>query len=147
MLKKARILVVEDSEADQIIIQRAFDKGKINCHLHMCENGEVALSFLRETLAAVDEALPDLILMDINMPVMDGKRTLEHIREDVQLKHLPVIMLTTSSAEKDVLESYQLGVNAYLTKPLSHSDFVDAIQKLENFWLDLVTLPPQHVAP
>ena len=99
------------------------------------------MTHLQKVSASAEGEFPDLILMDINMPVLDGKRTLEAIRQDAALKHLPVIMLKTSSAEKDVLESYKLGVNAYLTKPITHVDFVDAMQKIENFWLELVALP------
>ncbi len=139
MRRKAHIMLVEDNHSDQVMVERALEDGKIACDLSILPNGQKALESLRDMV--LSDSLPDLVLMDINMPVMDGKQTLHQIRADLELKHLPVVMLTTSNREKDVLESYQLGVNAYLTKPVLDSEFIKTIQQLENFWFELVVLP------
>ncbi len=139
MTRKAQIMLVEDNISDQVMVERALEDGKIACDLTISSNGQKALASLREMVAF--DTLPDLILMDINMPVLDGKQTLQEIRADAELKHLPVVMLTTSNREQDVLESYRLGVNAYLTKPILDSEFIKTIQQFENFWFELVVLP------
>lgn len=139
MKRKAYIMLVEDNISDQVMVERALEDGKIACDLIILSNGEKALKSLKAML--VSDTLPDLILMDINMPVMDGKQTLQEIRANDELKHLPVVMLTTSNRDKDILESYRLGVNAYLTKPVLNSEFIKAIQQLENFWFELCVLP------
>lgn len=119
--RQARVLLVDDSRSDQVIVERAFEEGRINCSIDIVENGKAALEYLQVIDMTSPALYPDLILLDINMPVMDGKQTLQAIRADEKLKHLPVIMLTTSSHDRDVLESYQLGVNSYLTKPVNLS--------------------------
>jgi len=139
MRRKAHIMLVEDNISDQVMVERALEDGKIACELTILSNGKKALESLRAMVLL--DTFPDLILMDINMPVMDGKQTLQEIRADADLKHLPVVMLTTSNRDKDILESYRLGVNAYLTKPVLDSEFIKTIQQLENFWFELVVLP------
>lgn len=139
MKKQASIILVEDNKADQMIIERALEDGKISCNLNIAQHGQEALDYML-SLTNINQ-LPDLILMDINMPVLDGKQTLKQIRSHERLKHIPVIMLTTSNREKDVLESYQLGVNAYLTKPIEHDAFMHTVRQIEHFWFDLVVLP------
>ncbi len=145
---RPRILLVEDSPSDQIIIQRSIEDGRIACDLTIAENGKQALQMLQrqEPHQATFSELPDLIMMDINMPIMNGKETLQAIRKDKLIKHIPIIMLTTSSHEKDVMESYQLGVNAYLTKPISDDGFIDIVAHIEHFWLELAVLPPKGMA-
>ena len=145
MTRKARILLVDDSYADRIIVERALEDSRIQCELMAAGHGEQALAILQNTAPYTDAQAypkPDLILMDINMPVMDGKATLKAIRANQQLCHIPIIMLTTSAREKDIIESYKLGVNAYLTKPVEELAFVDAVRKIEAFWFELVVLPP-----
>jgi len=139
MRKKAHIMLVEDNISDQVMVERALEDGKIACDLSILNNGRQALDKLHEMVKL--EQLPDLVLMDINMPLMDGKQTLQAIRATASLRHLPIVMLTTSNRDKDVLESYQLGVNAYLTKPVLESAFIHTIRQLENFWFELVVLP------
>ncbi len=139
MSRKAHIMLVEDNQSDQVMVERALEDGKIACDLSVSSNGKKALESLKAMV--LSDTLPDLILMDINMPVMDGKQTLQEIRADLELKHLPVVMLTTSNRDIDILESYRLGVNAYLTKPVLDSEFIKTIQQLENFWFELVVLP------
>ena len=139
MKKPAQILLVEDSKSDQVMVQRALEDGRIKCDLFIANNGNEALTMLSDL--AQQDALPHLILMDINMPVMDGKQTLKAIRDNLDISHIPVIMLTTSNREKDVMDSYQLGVNAYLTKPIVDADFLKIISRIEDFWLEIVVLP------
>lgn len=141
----AKILLVEDNLADQKLTIRALKKGKVETELYLAEDGEKALDYLRH--AGIFEEpnsspRPDLILLDINLPKIDGKEVLRQIRSDEKLKTIPIVMLTTSSAERDVMESYKLGVNAYINKPVNVEDFYQIIQKLEDFWFRLTLLPP-----
>ncbi len=140
-LRNVTILLAEDRLEDQVMIERVLESGKIKCDLVVVENGAEALKVLRERAASRELPSIDFVLMDINMPIMDGKQALVAIRKDEKIMHTPVIMLTTSNREKDVIESYRLGVNAYLTKPVDTSAFIDAIKVMEKFWFNLVTLP------
>lgn len=142
--KRAAVLLVEDSPADQIIVKRALEDAKVQCDLFVVENGSEALKYLRSKAPYNDKKqfpFPDLILLDINMPVMDGKETLEAIREDNELRAVPIIMLTTSDSDKDIKESYFLGANAFVTKPVGREEIINAMIHLEKFWFELVTLP------
>ncbi len=140
--RRAVILLVEDCQADQVIVQRALEDGRVDCTLMIVDNGQEALNLLQgKPPYHAQEEYPDLVLMDMNMPIMDGRETLQRIRSCEALKHIPVIMLTTSSRDKDILDSYKLGVNAFLVKPVNEMDFVHAVIQLEQFWFELVTLP------
>ena len=139
------VLLVEDSKADQRLVIRALKNAKIKTDLHVVDDGELALKYLnREAEYASEESSPrpDLILLDMNLPRVDGKQVLKQIRNNPDIRNIPVVMLTTSNHEKDVMESYSLGVNAYITKPVEMEGFVNAIQRLEEFWFELVILPP-----
>ncbi|MBI4666651.1 MAG: response regulator [Nitrospinae bacterium] len=141
----AVILLAEDNLADQELTRRVLDDSKIVNELFIVEDGVEALNYLRNEGKYTDKArhpLPDLILLDINMPRMDGKQTLMEIKKDPILRAIPVIMLTTSNHERDVIDSYKLGVNAYITKPVDFDQFINSIQRLKEFWLVVVTLPP-----
>lgn len=143
--KRAVVLLVEDSPSDQVAVERALEDGKVKCRLITVENGIEAIKLLHGKPPYDDQEQypkPDIVLMDINMPLMDGKQALIAIRQDPALQHIPVIMLTTSSHDRDVFDSYRLGVNAYITKPVDEKAFINALVTLENFWLELVTLPP-----
>lgn len=142
--QRATVMLVEDSRADQITVERALEDGRVNCDLLIANNGRDALKMLRGQAPFNDLArypFPDLILLDINMPVMDGRETLKAIRDDGQLHTIPVIMLTTSNNDQDVEESYNMGANAFVSKPVSQDDFVKAVVQMEQFWFELVTLP------
>jgi len=147
MLKKvrpAKLLLAEDNPADQLTVERALEDGRVECELTVVENGTQVLTLLRNEAPYEDARKyphPDLILMDINMPIMDGLTALKHIRNDENLRHIPVVMLTTSDSSTDINSSYEDGANAYITKPVSDSGFIDAVQKLDRFWFRLVTLP------
>jgi len=143
----AIILLVEDNPADQQLCLRAFKKGKINTNIHIVSDGQEAMDYLLNQNTFInknDYPRPDLILLDINMPKKDGKQVLKEIKENPDLKIIPVVMLTTSDQEKDIVDSYNLGVNSYISKPVRINDFVDAVSKLEEFWFSLSLLPPRN---
>ena len=133
------LLLVEDSEADIILTQEAFQEAGIHTHLHVSRDGVEALSFLRDP----DCPRPDVILLDINMPRMNGLEVLREIKQDPQLMTIPVIMLTTSRAEEDILQSYQAYAASYVVKPVEFGKFYDAIQALGRYMLTIVRLPPR----
>jgi two-component system, chemotaxis family, response regulator Rcp1 len=144
--KEAIILLVEDNPADQQLTLRAFKQGKLNTQLFIANDGQEAMDYLlNENRFANEEDFPrpDLILLDINMPRKDGKEVLKEIRANPDLKIIPVIMLTTSDQEKDIIDSYNLGVNAYISKPVRIADFLNVVSKLEEFWFILSQLPPK----
>ncbi len=134
------LLLIEDGEADQRLVARALRRAKIKTDLYIVDNGEDGLAFLRGDGEHNGSPRPDLILLDLNLPRIDGKQVLREIRADENLKEIPVVMLTTSAEECDIIESYRLGVNAYITKPVEVQDFMNSIQKLNDFWFDLVML-------
>ena len=142
--RKAKVLLVEDSPSDQVVIQRAIEDGNIHFELTIAKNGAVALSMLLNE-PPFDDTLgypqPSLVFMDINMPILDGKQTLQAIRNNPALAHIPVIMLTTSDRDKDVMDSYRMGANAFITKPVEIKTFIETFKQLEQFWCKLVTLP------
>jgi len=142
MKQAFHIMLVDDNESDQVIVERALEDSDITCNLSIFSNGQEAIHFL--TSEKAKQHMPNLILMDINMPILNGKQTLQAIREHQALKHLPVVMLTTSNRDKDVIDSYRLGVNAYLIKPMSNTAFTNTIQQLGNFWFDLAVLPNRN---
>ncbi len=135
------LLLIEDGEADQQLVARALRSAKIKTDLYIVDNGEDGLAFLRGDGEHRDSPRPDLILLDLNLPRIDGKQVLREIRADEKLKEIPVVMLTTSAEESDIIESYRLGVNAYITKPVEVQDFMESVRKIEEFWFDLVMLP------
>ena len=139
--RRITLLLIEDGEADQQLVARALKSAKIKTDLYIVDNGEDGLAFLRGDGEHRGSPRPDLILLDLNLPRIDGKQVLREIRADEKLKEIPVVMLTTSAEESDIIESYRLGVNAYITKPVEVQDFMDSIQKLEEFWFELVMLP------
>ena len=142
----AVILLVEDNPADQQLTIRAFKKGRGNINLQIANDGVEAMEYLKGVGKFANREkfpIPDLVLLDINMPRKDGKQVLKEIKEDSKLKVIPVIMLTTSDQEKDILDSYNLGVNAYISKPVRINDFVDVVNKLEDFWFTLNRIPPK----
>ncbi|GMT41945.1 MAG: two-component system response regulator [bacterium] len=142
--KPAVILLAEDNPADQEITRRALEDAKVKNDLHVVGDGVEAMEYLRRQGKYSDSASsprPDLLLLDINMPKMDGKQVLEKIKGDEELRTIPVVMLTTSSHERDVIKSYHLGVNAYILKPVDIGQFVAVLKNLEEFWFMMVVLP------
>jgi CheY-like chemotaxis protein len=137
------ILLVEDSPSDTELTQEALREAKVRNHLSTVEDGVQAMDFLRRRGAYVGAPRPDLIMLDLNLPRKDGREVLAEIKEDPELKAIPVVVLTTSQAEQDVLRAYHLHANCYITKPVDFEQFLLAIRSIESFWLLVVTLPPR----
>jgi len=145
--RTAVILLVEDDEDDRWATMRAFAKGKFCNRVESVENGEEALSYLKNLGQYADAQKfprPDIILLDLNMPIMDGTTFLKHVKEDPKLAVIPIVVLTTSSQEQDVLRSYNLGVNSYITKPVDFEKFIPIATELSHYWFELVVLPPKQ---
>ena len=137
----AQVLLVEDNEADADLVTEALQNARIWMNLHWVRDGVEAMAFLKREGCFSNAPLPDLILLDLNMPKKDGRQVLKEIREDKNLTHLPVVILTTSREEEEVLRSYQLHANCYITKPVDFDSFKTIINQIKDFWFSLVTLP------
>lgn len=142
-LRPIQILLVEDSPSDADLTVEALREGKIQNQLSTVDDGMKALQFLRREGKYAESPKPDLIMLDLNLPRMDGREVLAVIKADAKLRTIPVVVMTTSQAEKDVLQAYQLNANCYITKPLDFSQFVNLVRNIESFWLTIVTLPPK----
>jgi len=134
------ILLVEDNEGDIILTLEAFEECKIKTEISVAKNGKEALDFVFKRGAFANVKKPDLILLDINLPIFNGHEVLRQIKTDADLKKIPVIMLTTSSNQKDISDAYEHHCNSYIKKPLEISEFLSAVLKIEEFWLQLTTL-------
>jgi CheY-like chemotaxis protein len=135
------ILLVEDNPGDVRLTKEALKEGKVYSNLHWAKDGVEALEFLRRQGKFADVPRPDIILLDLNLPKKDGREVLSEIKNDDDLKRIPVVILTTSKAEEDVLRSYQLHANCYVTKPVDLDKFIVVVQSIDKFWLTVVTLP------
>lgn len=133
-LKPAHILIVEDNEGDILLILDAFEESKFQSEVSVARNGQEALDFLKKQGEHSNAQKPDLILLDINIPIFSGHEVLEEIKHDENLKKIPVIMLTTSSNQKDIDKAYSNYCNSYIQKPLEMEEFMKAILKIEEFW-------------
>ncbi|MFR9749495.1 response regulator [Nocardia sp. 004] len=138
------ILLVEDDPGDELMTREAFEDNKIGNTLHVTRDGEEALDFLYRQGTHANAPRPDLILLDLNLPKYDGRQVLEKIKADPDLSHIPVVVLTTSAAEEDILRSYRLHANAYVTKPVDLDQFVAAIKQIDDFFVQVVRLPRQQ---
>lgn len=139
-MKLAHILLVEDNEGDIILTKEAFEECKVKTKISIAKNGKEALDFVFKRGEYTNVKRPDLILLDINIPIFNGHEVLRQIKTDPELKKIPVIMLTTSSNQKDLDEAYGNHCNSYVKKPLEISEFLSAILKIEEFWLQLTSL-------
>lgn len=139
-ISKIHILLVEDNEGDILLTREAFGERKVISKLSVVKNGGDAVDFLLKRNGFQNEEKPDLILLDINLPVKSGIEVLKIIKENPNTKKIPVIMLTTSSSQKDINLAYQYHANSYITKPLDMDEFIQAIMKIEEFWFQLVKL-------
>ncbi|AKJ09565.1 chemotaxis protein CheY [Streptomyces incarnatus] len=137
------VLLVEDDPGDELMTREAFEDNKIGNTLHVVRDGEEALDFLYRRGAHSEAPRPDLILLDLNLPKYDGRQVLERIKSDEDLSHIPVVVLTTSSAEEDILRSYKLHANAYVTKPVDLDQFIAAVRQIDEFFVTVVRLPRQ----
>lgn len=133
--------MVEDNPGDVRLTVEALKENKLHNNLHVVGDGEEAMVFLRRESEYADVPRPDLILLDLNMPKKDGRETLAEIKEDPDLKRIPVVILTTSQAEEDVLKTYDLHANCYVTKPVDLDQFIKVVKTIEDFWLTIVRLP------
>jgi chemotaxis family two-component system response regulator Rcp1 len=141
MGKVVEILLVEDNPGDVRLTQEAFNEGKMINYLNVVGDGIEAMSYLRKEGKYADVHQPDLILLDLNMPKKDGREVLAEIKKDPNLRHIPVIVLTTSQAEQDIFKSYDLHANCYITKPVDLDQFNTVIKSIKDFWLSIVKLP------
>ncbi len=137
----AEILLVEDNEGDVELTKEAFEEAKFRNNLHIAEDGDLALDYLLKRNGNENATTPDIILLDLNLPGTDGREVLETIKSDSKLKRIPVIVLTSSKADKDIIESYDLHANCYIVKPVNAAKFIEVVQHVENFWVDIVCLP------
>ena len=140
-LKPVDVLLVEDDPGDVLMTREAFEFYKIRNPLHVVSDGEQALHFLRRDGAFADAPRPGLILLDVNLPRVSGLEVLAELKKDPELLHIPVVMLTTSQADEDILRSYQLHANAYVSKPVDFEQFIAAIRQIDDFFMTLVKLP------
>lgn len=138
------VLLVEDEAADVELVKIAFEEGRLLADLHHVADGVQAFQFLRqETDAYLNAPRPNIILLDLNMPRMNGREFLARIKDDDELKSIPVIVLTTSDVERDIVQSYTLGAAGYVVKPVDLEQFISVIKGIETYWVTVVTLPPQ----
>jgi CheY-like chemotaxis protein len=135
------VLLVEDDPGDVLLIREAFEDNKVHNRLHVASDGVEALAFLRQEGEHADAPRPDLVLLDLNLPRKDGREVLAEVKADESLQHIPVVVLTTSKAEQDVLRSYKLHANAYVTKPVDFDRFIDVVRQIDEFFVTVVKLP------
>lgn len=143
-MKPIHILLVEDNEGDIVLTTEAFEEAKILTKLSVVKDGKEAIDFLMKQGKYTTEELPDLLMLDINLPKKNGHEVLKFIKEDGDLKHIPVIMLTTSSSERDINHAYNGHVNCFITKPVEVSEFLAVVTTIQNFWISVVKLSTQN---
>jgi len=138
------VLLVEDNPGDVRLTKEALKDAKLKIHMHVVGDGMEAMAFLRKQGKYTASPRPDLVLLDLNLPKKDGRQVLAEIKEDPDLRRIPVVIITSSKAEEDVLKSYNLHANCYVTKPLDLDQFITVVQSIEQFWLTIVKLPNGH---
>jgi CheY-like chemotaxis protein len=143
MIDVIDILLVEDDPGDVVLTTEALNGSKLTNHVHVTENGELAMKFLRKEAPYEDAPRPDLILLDLNLPRMDGREVLAAIKEDPEYRRIPVVVLTTSEAEEDILRSYDLHANAYVTKPVHFDRFMEVVRQVDEFFITIVKPAPR----
>jgi chemotaxis family two-component system response regulator Rcp1 len=139
--KPVEILLVEDNPGDVRLTEEVLMEGKVRNNLQVVGDGVEAMAFLRRENSYAEAPRPDLILLDLNLPKKDGREVLQEIKADLQLKTIPVVVLTTSAADEDILRSYDLCANCYITKPVDLDQFIRVVRAIETFWLTIVSLP------
>ena len=137
------VLLVEDDPGDVLMTREALTSAKVLHNLHVVDNGEAAVAFLRREGQYADAPRPDLVFLDLNLPRMDGREVLSIVKADDALRRIPVVVLTTSEAEEDVLRSYDLHANAYVTKPVDFSGFMRVVRQIDDFFVTIARLPPR----
>lgn len=144
--RAAEVLLVEDSPGDVRLTREALKEGKVRNNLSVVHDGVEAMEFLRREGKYADAPRPDIVLLDLNMPRKDGREVLAEMKSDDDLKRIPVVILTTSEAEQDILKTYELHANCYLTKPVDLEQFISIVKSVEDFWLTIVQLPRYQAA-
>jgi CheY-like chemotaxis protein len=139
--KEIDVLLVEDDPGDVLMTREAFEENKVANRLAVVSDGESAMAYLRKQGEWADAPTPDLVLLDLNLPRMDGREVLAAMKSDPELRSIPVVVLTTSEAEEDVLRSYALHANAYVTKPVDFQRFIDVVRQIDDFFVQVVRLP------
>jgi chemotaxis family two-component system response regulator Rcp1 len=142
-ISPVHILLVEDNDGDILLTREALEEGRLLTDLSVVRDGAEAIAFLRREGRHAPAKRPDLILLDVNLPKMNGHEVLREIKNDDGLKHIPVVMLTTSSSERDIITAYGNHANCYITKPVDVNEFLQVILGIEHFWITLVSLPPR----
>ncbi|MDD1678497.1 MAG: response regulator [Methanomicrobiales archaeon] len=142
-LKAVEILLVEDSPADIALTREALEDSKLHNNLYVVTDGDEAIAFLKKTGKYVSMPKPDLILLDLNLPKKNGLEVLREVKADSSLRLIPVVVMTVSKDEKDIVESYRLHANCYIRKPVKFGDFIEIVKSIEDFWFSIVTLPPR----
>ncbi|MBD2165811.1 response regulator [Calothrix membranacea FACHB-236] len=137
------VLLVEDNPGDALLTRIALEDSKISVNLSVVEDGVEAMAFLRKQDKYADVPHPDIVLLDLNLPKKDGREVLAEIKGDAHLRRIPVVVLTTSQAEEDIVKAYNLAANCYITKPVDFDQFVRIVRSIENFWFAVVKLPPE----
>ena len=143
MGRPVEILLAEDNRGDARLAKEALKDAKVLNNLHVVEDGVEAMAFLRQEGKYADVPRPDVILLDLNMPRKDGREVLAEVKADEDLRRIPVVILTVSQAEEDILKTYDLHANCYVTKPLDLNQFIKVVKAIEDFWLTIVKLPPE----
>jgi CheY-like chemotaxis protein len=141
--RPVEILLVEDNPGDVRLTREALREGKVRNNLYVVSDGVEALEFLRRQGQHTDAARPDLILLDLNLPRKDGREVLQDIKSDPALRHIPVVVLTSSQADQDIIRAYDLHANCYVTKPVDFEQFIHVVRTIENFWFSIVKLPQE----
>lgn len=137
----ANILLVEDNPGDADLVRLALEENKLCNELHVAEDGDTAMAFLRREGSHASAPRPDLILLDLNLPKKDGREVLAEIKADPDLRSIPVVVLTTSKHDEDILKAYELNANCYVTKPVDFDQFARVVRQIDSFWFGIVTLP------
>jgi CheY-like chemotaxis protein len=141
-VRPIEVLLVEDDEGDVLMTREALDEGKVFSRLNVVGDGVQAIAYLRRQKPYTKVTRPDLVLLDLNLPKRDGRQVLEEVKADPELRRIPIVVLTTSEADEDVLRSYDLHANAYVTKPVDFDRFVEVIRQIDEFFISIVRLPP-----
>jgi two-component system response regulator len=141
-LRPIRVLLAEDSPTDLLMTREALDRSKVLLDVHAVEDGEKTIDFLRRRGKYANAPRPDLIILDLNLPRKDGREVLAEIKQDADLKTIPVVVLTTSKADEDVVRAYQSHANCFITKPVGFANFQEVMRSIERYWFSVATLPP-----
>lgn len=142
-IKPIEILLVEDNEGDVFLTRRAFEKAKLANHIEVATDGEIAMDMLRRQGGYANLRKPDIVLLDINLPKKDGKQVLKEMKEDEELRRIPVVILTSSQAEQDIMKTYDQHASSYIVKPINLEKFHDVVTAIEGFWFSVVVLPKE----